>query len=159
WFGLERVMHDRPLRGILARAERSSFTQRRVIAIAHRRLSRVEECLSVLDLRRALAQWCEIVEDPDGTPVGADDEIIVLDGEVGDGDGRQIELEMRPGGAVVPRDEQATFAAEIEQSLAPWILTNDVQIAVGGQLVAQCFPRCAEIGRLEQERPAVVKLV
>ena len=50
-----------------------------------------------VDFRRQFADRRQVVEDPDRPAVRADHQVVVLDHQVVDGHGRQVELERLPG--------------------------------------------------------------
>src|SRR5205807_5657446 len=49
-----------------------------------------EKVRPVPQRRRPLTHGSQVIEDPYGTPAGGDDQIVVLDRQVGDGGGRQV---------------------------------------------------------------------
>ena len=58
----------------------------------------------------------EVVEDPEAPALRGDDEVVVLEGEVGDGHQREVVLQLLPIRTVVGADVEPEFGAGIQQT-------------------------------------------
>ena len=65
---------------------------------------------------RDLAKRRDVVENPEGAAVRADDDIVAVDYEIAHGSGGQVELQRLPGVAIVERDIDGAFGAGEEQA-------------------------------------------
>ena len=72
-----------------------------------------------------LAQWREVIQNPEGTPVGSSDQIAVLDLEVIDRNHRQVALQPMPVLSVVEAHENPGFRADEKQSEAGRVCADD----------------------------------
>ena len=116
----------------------------------------------MLDLVARLAHRAEVVEDPEGAPLGRNHQVVALDLQVGDRRDRQVELERLPVGAVVERDVEAELGAGVEQPLARRVLAHDAHEVVGRNAVlavGQQIPVGAVVVGAEDVRPEVVEPV
>ncbi len=59
----------------------------------------------------------QVVEDPERSALRGDDQVVVLDGQIGDRYERQVQLEALPAAALVEGDVHALFRARVEQAL------------------------------------------
>ena len=100
------------------------------------------------------AQRRQVVEDPQRPAVRGDHQIVVLHHQIGDGHGREIQLQVLPRRPVVGREGDAVLRAEVEHALLLRVLAHRPQINVLRQLRRQAGPRLAAVGRLEQVRLA-----
>src|SRR5262249_19692655 len=87
--------------------------------------------------------------------MGADDQIVVLDDEVVNSDGGQIQLELLPGGAVVGRNLQSQLGTRVEQAFVFWIFAHGMQGLILGKLGGEGMPGIAEVSCLEKVRMIV----
>src|SRR5690348_694362 len=104
----------------------------------------------------------EVIENPNGTAVGCEDQIIVarLDFDVVHGNGREIVFQSGPIGAAVPGDPQAKFGSGKEQVGIARMLAKDVNASGGiGDAVANGFPGFAVIGGRENVNVVIVGAV
>ena len=71
-----------------------------------------------------LLQWSNIVHDPDRTPVGCEDEIVLtwVDEDVIDWDGRKIHVKLGPTRTSVKRCEHSKFGTYKQQICIPRML-------------------------------------
>ena len=81
------------------------------------------------------AQCGDVVENPEGASVGADDEIVVVNREIAHGGVRQIELQRLPMVAVVERNPNGIFGSGEQQSFADGIFADGVDGAEVGKAV------------------------
>ena len=82
-----------------------------------------------------LAQWIDVVENPERAAVRGDYEIVVLNDEVVHRRGRQIQFERTPVGAVVERNVDAALGARVEQSALLWIFADGAHETAFGNSV------------------------
>ena len=108
----------------------------------------------------------QVVEDPERPALRRDDQILVVDLDVGDRHVRQVQLERLPVRAVVERDEHPELGAGVEQPFAIGILAHDARRPVGrnavlavgqprpGLAVVVGLDRCtADSRRADSDRP------
>ena len=60
----------------------------------------------------------QVVEDPERAAVGAQHEVVSLDDQVVNRDGRQVELERLPALAVIGREDHAPLGSRVEHALS-----------------------------------------
>ena len=113
----------------------------------------------VRDITVDLLQWCEVVEDPEGAALGRGDEIVVLDLEVGDGDGGQVKPQRLPALAVVERNVHSGLGARVEQTSADRVLAHDTDPGFIGYAANDPLPATAVVRRSIYVRREVVELV
>lgn len=58
----------------------------------------------------------QIVEDPEAAALGRRDQVVVAEGEVGDGDDGQVELPLLPAVPGVAREEDAHLGAGVQET-------------------------------------------
>ena len=101
----------------------------------------------------------QVVEDPQRAAVCGDDQVVIFDDEIVDGDRRQVQLEIPPGFTAVGREHDSALGAEIELSLLLWILSHRVQIHILRKFRVDALPRLAVVGCLKEVRMHVVEPV
>ncbi len=101
----------------------------------------------------------QVVEDPERAAVGGEDQLVVLDHQVMDGDGRQVEAQRVPGGAVVGREGDAVLGAQEEPAALRGVLAHGVQEEVRRQLAVEALPGASEVAGLPQVGAQVVEAV
>ena len=106
-----------------------------------------------------LAERAEVVEDPEGAAVGGDDEIVVLDDEIVDRGGGQIQFERAPVCAVVEGNIDAGFGSGVEQAALLGIFANGANEGAIGNAVGELGPGLAVVGGFVDVGFEVVALV
>src|SRR6202790_810897 len=145
--GREVVIKNRSVRRVLARG---NFGRKRRVRIAvptetNSLLRREERCGRFSDGGVELAKRRNVVENPERTPVRADDEIVAVDREVAHRRMRQIELHRLPVVAIIEGDVHGGFRAGKEQTLVRWIFANYVAGRVVGNAFGGFLPRLPKI--------------
>src|SRR5439155_12585284 len=74
-----------------------------------------------------LAEWGDVVENPEGATVRRDYQVIAVDREIANGTDRQIQLQRLPLVPVVERHVDTQFSTGEEQSSSPRVLANGPQ--------------------------------
>ena len=97
------------------------------------------------DLGVLLPERGEVVEDPEGAPLGGRDQVAVAHLEVGDRHGGDP-LEGVPARAVVHREPGAGLSARVEQSAPLGILAHHAHGLAGAQAVDEPSPGAAVVG-------------
>jgi hypothetical protein len=115
--------------------------------------------LLIGDRRLGLANRGEVIEDPEAAALGGDDEIVVLDHQVGDRHHRQLELQRLPVAAVIPGHGDAGLRPRVEQALARGILPHHAHEGVFGQAGRALDPGLAVVVGDVHKRAEVVELV
>src|SRR5215203_5552551 len=101
----------------------------------------------------------DVVEDPEGAAVGADDEVALGEDHVVDGDDGEVAAEALPGGAVVGGKVDAGLGAGVEEAFAGGVFADDPGEVVGGDAACDLGPGGAKVGGLEEVGGEVVELV
>ena len=91
--------------------------------------------------------------------MGRNDEIVVFDDQVVNRGDRQVQLQRLPMRAVIKRNEDARLSPRVEQSPSLRIFADSVHVRAIGNSVHNCAPRFPQIGRFENIRLKVVKLM
>ena len=131
WFGRERIVDDGSLRRI--RCLRHLLRERCVVVHvaphAHR-IARLEETSS--QPIAELPQHRAVVEYPDPATIRADDQVIVMDGEVADDRGGQVAHQRLPVIAVVERDVHAGLGTCEQEPASFGVRAHDVHERAAG---------------------------
>ena len=112
------------------------------------------------DIVRQLVERRQVVQDPEGTALGGQDQILLVDHQVGDRRHREVELQRLPVPPVVERDEHPVFGAGVEESLPVRVLAHHPHELVGRdpvRPVGEEFPAFAEVVGTEHVGPEVVE--
>ena len=123
--GREKVVDHRAVRRILSGRLIRRQRRVRVHAPANAQSSLWLE-KPVFLFRGLLAERSDVIQDPESAAVCADDEIVILDDEIANGSGRQIQSERFPIVAVVEGDVNALFRSGEKQALLPGIFANGI---------------------------------
>ena len=110
-------------------------------------------------LFRCLPQQAQVVEHPVAPTLGRRRQVPVTDGEVGDRDDRQVQLQPPPVRAVVGRVPHASLRAGIKQARPFRIGPDHAGELVFRNAADDGFPAPAVVGGLEQVRLEIVQLV
>src|SRR5437588_8700221 len=79
--------------------------------------------------------------------MGSDDEVVTMDGKVGHGGVRQVQLERLPIIAVIEGDIYRAFSSGKEQAFVPRIFAHDIAGSARWNTIADFYPGFAEIAR------------
>src|ERR1700694_5585362 len=81
-----------------------------------------------------LPERCEVVQDPEATPVGREHEVAEawLHRNTVNRRGREVVLQGLPFLAVVEGDKEAILESQIQEPTSRWILTQHVAVGEGG---------------------------
>ena len=104
-----------------------------------------------------LAQWSDVVEDPESPSVRRHDEIIILNDEIAHRGRRQIQPQRLPLRAVIERHINALFRSREKQSFALGIFAHGVHRLARRDSVHNFCPRFAVVLRSENVRPQIVE--
>ena len=105
---------------------------------------------------RRLAQWRDVIENPEGAAVRSDDQIVAVNRKIADGSRRQIELQRLPVVAVIERHVDPEFCSGKQQIFFLRIFANAAQKsmrrnAIGNQLPGRTIVASSiEIGRSDR---------
>ena len=119
----------------------------------------VEEDILLCDVVAELAQGSDVVENPEGTPMRGEDEIIILDHQVVHGRRRKVQLELTPVSAVVERHIQAHFRTGVKQTSFLRILPHRAHETCVRNSIGQLGPGLAVVAGLVDVGTHVVELV
>ena len=108
---------------------------------------------------RRLAQHEQVVEDPEGAPLGGDGEGILAHPQIGDGRRRKVQSDGLPVPAVVPGHEQPLLGARVKQALDRGVFPNHAHEGAGGQAAVDALPAPAVIARAVNIGREVVQFV
>ena len=111
-------------------------------------------------LVRQLVERGQVVEDPEGTALRREHQVLLVDDQVGDGGHREVELERLPVRAVVEGDEHAVLGGGVEKPLPVGILPHRPYPLVGGdpvRPVGEQRPALPEVVGAEDVGPEVVE--
>ncbi len=109
-----------------------------------------------------LLERCDVVEDPDRSSVGAEDQVVFagVDGDVVDRNGRQIQFQLRPVRALIVRHEERALGAREQELRIAVVLADDMQRAVAVRdSGANQLPGLAVIAGHESEDIEIVAAV
>ena len=105
----------------------------------------------------ALVQRRQVVEDPDRTSLGRDDQVVAVHAHVGNRRDREVELHGLPLPAAVERDVQAVLRSRVHNPVLDRILTHRAHRTAGPNTVHDQRPRAAIIVGAEDVGPEVVE--
>src|SRR6266581_3938610 len=106
-----------------------------------------------------LAQRADVIEHPECAAMRGNDQIVLVDDEVVDGSGRQVELQGLPVRTIIEGNPRASFGAGIEQALVLGIFANSVNVRAVGKAGGDGRPSFAEISGLVNVGLKVIELV
>ena len=86
-------------------------------------------------------------------------QIIVLDHQVVDRSGRQVQLEWLPVRAIIPGNVDSRFGSGIEQTLLPRIFADRVHVSAVGNAVGDFRPALSQICGSVDVRPQIIEFV
>src|SRR4051812_41453011 len=81
-------------------------------------------CRLSLELVRMLPYRAQVIEHPEPTSVGSENQVIAFDDQVVHGCSWQIELQRLPVRTIIVGNEHARFRSGIEEAFSLGILTN-----------------------------------
>src|SRR5260370_25714608 len=91
--------------------------------------------------------------------MGGGDEVAIVDGEIMNRRGRQIELQALPARAVIERNKRTGFGASKQQAFTFGIFTYRANVRTIGNAAVNACPRLARVGGLVDVRCEVVELM
>src|SRR5438128_2448097 len=96
--------------------------------------------------RAELPQHREVVEYPDAAAIRADDQVVVMDGDVTYDRGGQVEHQRLPIVAIVERDVRGTPRAGEQETAPLWVRSHDTHWRAGGLRCRQpCNDPCPRL--------------
>ena len=101
----------------------------------------------------------QVVEDPERPSLRGHDEILLLDGQVGDRHHRKIQLERLPARTVVEGDVKTRLRAGIEQSPPRRVFPDHAGERAARDPGVDLCPSLAVVRRLVEVRTEVIELV
>ena len=104
-----------------------------------------------------LPQRRDVVQDPEAAAMRPDDQVVVLDDEVADRRGRQVQPQRLPVVAVVERDIHRALGAGEQQALALRIFATTFTVSPSGMPLVMCVQVFAAVVGAEDMRPQVVE--
>src|SRR5215471_19956031 len=110
-------------------------------------------------MSRQLSQRRNIIEDPEGTTVGSDHQIVVLYNEIMDGRDRQVQLQGLPIRTSVVGNEHAGFGASVKNAGFHGVFPDDVHICAIRDAFGDLQPGFSEIAGLIYIWFEIVELV
>ncbi len=107
--------------------------------------------------RRHLPDWLQVVENPHGAAVCADNEIVSLHHEVVHRNRRQVQLQRPPRLPVIDGIHHAALGCEVEHASLRGVFPDGVQIDILCESGVEPVPGASIIGCLEQIGTHVVE--
>ena len=111
------------------------------------------------DLRTHLTERGEVVENPERASVRRRDQVTFLDGEIVNGNDRQVATQRLPVGAVVERYPDPSLRSCVQEARALGVFAQNASELRRGDPVRDRCPRCAVVVGLIQVRLHVVELI